>query len=157
MAEYQKDVKEVLGEEMYGKLQRAVNEGKIPVTKAQLFAYELNPSVGGSFKNRRDRQDFKLDGDTFMQILGDYVGISEENEQEHLPDKIIEILRHEDFGLKAVARQLEKVKPRTPSSSESESDRLKTKLAKETKEKLRKRWEKMRPQISAKRQEISQT
>ena len=86
MVEYQADVRRVLGEKMYGKLKGAVNGGKITVTKAQSFAYELNLSVGGSFKNSRGRQDFEYDGDTFMWILGEYFGKSEKAEQERLPD-----------------------------------------------------------------------
>ena len=86
MTEWQKEVKDILGEKMYGKLKRAVNGGKITVTMAQSFAYELNLSVGGSFKNSRGRQDFEYDGDTFMWILGEYYGKSEKAEQERLPD-----------------------------------------------------------------------
>ena len=115
MVEYQSDVKTILGEKMYGKLKQAAKESKITVKKAQQLAFLLHPSVGGSFKNSRGRQDFEYDGDTFMQVLGEYVGKSEKAEQESLPDKILDLLRHEDIGLNKVASELEEVKPQKAS------------------------------------------
>ena len=73
--EYQADVKTLLGEEMYGKLKGAADADKIKEKKAALFAFHLDPKVGGSFANSRDRPDFKYDGDAFMLILGDYFRI----------------------------------------------------------------------------------
>ena len=134
MAEWQTEVKEILGEKMYGKLKKAVDVGKITVGKAQLFAYLLDDIVGGSFKHSRVRQDFSFDGDTFMQILGEYFGKSERAEQEGLPDRI-ELLRSEDLELNAVALELEEVKPPSTSSH------VNTRGAKERKERTRKRWE----------------
>jgi len=72
-----------------------------------LFAYNLNPSVGGSFKNKRDKSSFHYNGQEFMLILGEYVGKSDKAEHKSLPDKVIELLRHDDLRLNALASELE--------------------------------------------------
>ena len=130
MVEYQADVRRILGDQMYRKLKGAVKGGKITLRKAQQFAFELDTNVGGSFKNSRGRQDFEYDGDVFMQILGEYFGKSEPAEQERLPDKIIEILRHEDLGLNSVASELEEVKPQTRRKRKGEEMGLEQSLPK---------------------------
>ena len=130
MVEYQADVRRILGDQMYRKLKGAVKGGKITLRKAQQFAFELDTNVGGSFKNSRGRQDFEYDGDVFMQILGEYFGKSEKAEQESLPDKIIEILRHEDLGLNSVASELEEVKPQTRRKRKGEEMGLEQSLPK---------------------------
>ena len=111
MAEYQPDLKKTLGEGMYGKLQRAVNEGKLDERKAQTFAYLLNPSVGGSFMNARDKSNFLYNGQEFLRILGEYLGKSDQAEHMSLPGRVIQLLRDDDLELTALASELEEKSP----------------------------------------------
>ena len=133
MAEYQQELKKILGEGMYGKLQRAVNEGKLNEKDAQTFAFFLNPSVGGSFMNARDKSNFHYNGQEFMWILGEYLGKSDKVKHKSLPDDVIEILRHDDLGLNALASELEEKPPGVETRRANERE--------EEMQKRRRRWE----------------
>ena len=132
---WQKDVKRILGDEMYRKLQGFVREGKISKDQAKLFAYGLDPNVGGSFVHKMKEQGFVFDDSTFMEILGDYISKSEKPQQEKFPDKIIEILK--DLSLTALASELEEMKLRIPSPSHQ----VMTRLSKRRNEETREKWE----------------
>ena len=90
---WQKDVKRILGDEMYRKLQGFVRECKISKSQAKYVALGLHPNVGGSFVHKMNEHGFAFDDSTFMEILGDYISQSEKAQQDKLPDKIIEILK----------------------------------------------------------------
>merc|ERR1719234_2256192 len=83
--------------------------------------------------NARDKSNFHYNGQEFMRILGEYLGKSDKVKHKSLPDDVIEILRHDDLGLNALASELEE----KPAGVE-------TRHANERKEEIqkrRRRWE----------------
>ena len=109
MSAYQKEVKDILGKDMFRKLRTIVAEGKISQSQTETFAYELDSRVGGKFKNRSCTSGFEYNANAFMAILGDFYEIATEQKRENLSAEIIRILK-EDLELIAVALELEKAK-----------------------------------------------
>ena len=110
MSSFQGDLENVLGVGVYKKLGEQVAGGKISVSKAEAFAFRLNSSVGGNFKNRRVTPNFRYDKEAFLQIPDDWYETDPESKRKKLGVEILRILKALD--LVAVATDLENVMPR---------------------------------------------
>jgi hypothetical protein len=114
---YDPEVKALLGPKMFDKILNVVETAKVSAKDAQIFAFMLNPKVGGAFRHARDERSFEFDIRSFKRILSDWYKHAEMEEREGLPDRIIEIFRDRDLDLNAVADELEQSKKERTSRS----------------------------------------
>ena len=129
---YDQDVKRLLGAKVYDKILNVVETAKVSVKDAQIFAFHLKPEVGGAFRHARDERNFVFDARAFKKILSDWYRLAEVEERLSLSDKIVEIFRHPDVGLNAVAVELEELveeEARRPKGRDTERAREEKKRA----------------------------
>ena len=107
MSSFEEGVKNILGVRVYKKLGEQVASGRISVSKAEAFAFRLNSSVGGNFKNRRVTPNFRYDKEAFLQIPDDWCETDPESKRKELGVQIQRILK--ELDLVAVATDLEDV------------------------------------------------
>ena len=69
---YEKEVKELLGEDAYNKFLDAVRKGQVTLQQMSDIAFELGEEVGGNFKRAQDTRNFEYNAAAARKVLSDW-------------------------------------------------------------------------------------
>ena len=92
---YEKEVKELLGAEVYKTFLAAADSGEISEQQMADIAFELHEKVGGEFKRARESKSFKCDRTAARTDLA-----------KGQTDKLIRIPQSDDIALKPLAARI---------------------------------------------------
>ena len=94
---YDREVKELLGKNVFTCLLEAVDNGELTLQQTQDLAFKLHPHAGGDFQRERELPNFKFDRTSLRNILSSWY----QNEVEGVTRKKLKtVLWDADIGLR---------------------------------------------------------
>ena len=111
---YEKEVKELLGEDAYNKFLDAVRKGQVTLQQMSDIAYELGDEVGGNFKRAQDTRNFEYNAAAARKVLSDWyqLGACQMN-MNVARKKFIATLQHENIRLNPLAAEISSIQTQT--------------------------------------------
>ena len=98
MAEYEEQVAELLGEELYELLQENVDSGKIKLKQAKVIAKRLpNEKIFANLSQASEMQSFVFDRTVLRKILSDWFVFCGPEDRDKAIQLLLKILRHPDM------------------------------------------------------------
>ena len=102
---YEKEVKDLLGPDVYETFLKAVDRGEVSEQQMSDIAYELHDRVGGDFKRAQSCKGFKSDRTAARKVLTNWYN--------HDPDgvateKLVSVFQNENIALKPLAHSIAK-------------------------------------------------
>ena len=111
---YEKEVKELLGEDAYNKFLDAVRKGQVTLQQMSDIAVELGDEVGGNFKRAQDNRNFEYNAAAARKVLSDWyqLGACEMN-MNVAREKFITTLQHTNIRLNPLAAEISSIQTQT--------------------------------------------
>ena len=101
---YEKEVKELLGEDANNKFLDAVRKGQVTLQQMRDIAVELGDEVGGNFKRAQESRNFEHNNAAARKVLSDWYQLGAcDMDKEAAREKFISTLQHENIGLYPLA------------------------------------------------------